>query len=165
MTHEDAVVIEMTTNTYAVHDALKPFVVSVTVVHPPYVALIVRAQVKTDRKAALTLAQLHAAGLLPGIWIPPVEVRELRALVAQRNKMVRLSSMAKCRLRSLLHRRRILPPGGQRDLLARVPRLVGRTGARSARAHLHAVRPQHAALRARRDRAPGRLPQATGRAG
>ena len=93
----------MTTNTYAVHDALKPFVGSVTVVHPPYVALIVRAQVKTDRKAALTLAQLHAAGLLPGIWVPPVEVRELRALVAQRNKMVRLSSIAKCRLRSLLH--------------------------------------------------------------
>jgi transposase len=112
LTREDAVVIEMTTNTYAVHDALKPFVGSVTVVHPPYVALIVRAQVKTDRKAALTLAQLHAAGLLPGIWVPPVEVRELRVLVAQRNKMVRLSSIAKCRLHSLLHRKRVPAPEG-----------------------------------------------------
>jgi transposase len=109
---QDAVVIEMTTNTYAVYDALKPFVGSVTVVHPPYVALIVRAQVKTDRKAALTLAQLHAAGLLPGIWVPPVEVRELRVLVAQRSKMVRLSSIAKCRLHSLLHRKRVAAPEG-----------------------------------------------------
>jgi transposase len=112
LTLNDAVVIEMTTNTYAVHDALKPFVGSVTVVHPLYVALIVRAQVKTDRKAALTLAQLHAAGLLPGIWVPPVEVRELRVLVAQRNKMVRLSSIAKCRLHSLLHRKRVKAPEG-----------------------------------------------------
>ncbi len=67
LTSQDAVVLEMTTNTYPVYDALKPFAGSVTVVHPPHVALIVRAQVKTDKKAAFTLAQLHAAGLLPGV--------------------------------------------------------------------------------------------------
>ena len=38
-----------------------------------------RAQVKTDKKAALTLAQLHAAGLLPAVWVPPQEVRELQS--------------------------------------------------------------------------------------
>jgi transposase len=102
----------MTTNTYAVHDILKPIVGSVTVVHPPHVALIVRAQVKTDKKAALTLAQLHAAGLLPGVWIPPVEVRELRALVAHRRKMVKLSSIAKCRLHALVHRHGFELPAG-----------------------------------------------------
>lgn len=58
LTSEDAVVVEMTTNTYVVYDTLKPLVYSVTVVHPPHVALIVRAQVKTDKKAALSLAQL-----------------------------------------------------------------------------------------------------------
>jgi transposase len=112
LTPEDAVVLEMTTNTYIVHDTLKPLVASVTVVHPPHVALIVRAQVKTDKKAALTLAQLHAAGLLPGVWIPPVEVRELRALIAHRRKMVKLSSIAKCRLHAVLHRRDIELPEG-----------------------------------------------------
>jgi transposase len=112
LTSQDAVVLEMTTNTYVVYDTLKPLVHSVTVVHPPHVALIVRAQVKTDKKAALALAQLHAAGLLPGVWIPPVEVRELRALIAQRSKMVKLSSIAKCRLHSLLHRRDIELPEG-----------------------------------------------------
>ena len=84
LTPADAVVVEMTTNTYTVYDALKPLVHSVTVVHPPHVALIVRAQVKTDKKAAFTLAQLHAAGLLPAVWIPPIEVREIRALVRKR---------------------------------------------------------------------------------
>jgi transposase len=109
---EDAVVVEMTTNTYVVYDTLKPLVHSVTVVHPPHVALIVRAQVKTDKKAAFTLAQLHAAGLLPGVWIPPVEVRELRALVAHRRKMVKLASIAKCRLHAVLHRHDIELPEG-----------------------------------------------------
>jgi transposase len=112
LTPEDAVVLEMTTNAYAVYDILKPIVGSVTVVHPPHVALIVRAQVKTDKKAALTLAQLHAAGLLPGVWIPPVEVRELRALVAHRRKMVKLSSIAKCRLHALVHRHGFELPAG-----------------------------------------------------
>ena len=112
LTPEDAVVVEMTTNTYVVYDTLKPLVYSVTVVHPPHVALIVRAQVKTDKKAAFTLAQLHAAGLLPGVWIPPLEVRELRALVAHRRKMVTLASVAKCRLHAVLHRHDIELPEG-----------------------------------------------------
>lgn len=38
----DAIAVEMTTNTYLFYDTLKPFVHSVTVVHPPQVALIVR---------------------------------------------------------------------------------------------------------------------------
>ena len=63
LTKQDAVVLEMTTNTYQLYDELLPHVASVTVVHPPAVALIVRAQVKTDQKAALALAQLHCAGL------------------------------------------------------------------------------------------------------
>jgi len=64
LTGEDAVVLEMTTNTYFFYDALLPHVHSVLVVHPPHVALVTKVSVKTDKKAALALAQLHAAGLL-----------------------------------------------------------------------------------------------------
>jgi hypothetical protein len=39
-------------------------VYSVIAVHPPSVALVTNAQAKTDKKAALALAQLHAAGML-----------------------------------------------------------------------------------------------------
>jgi len=112
LTSDDAVVIEMTTNTWQVHDLLVEHVHSVTVVHPPHVKLIVRAQAMTDTKAALALAQLHAAKLLPGIWVPPQEVRELRALTAQRDKMRRLSTIAKNRLQNVLHRHHIVPPKG-----------------------------------------------------
>jgi transposase len=100
----DAVVLEMSTNTYLFYDTLLPHVGSVIAVHPPNVRLVTGVKVKTDKKAALTLAQLHAAGLLEGVWIPPVEVRELRAVIAQRSKMVRLQTQAKNRLNSLLHR-------------------------------------------------------------
>lgn len=108
----DAVVLEMTTNTWFFVDALQPHVASVTVVHPPHVAFITKAQVMNDKKASLILAKLHAAGLLPEVWAPPQAVRDLRALVAQRRKMSTLSAQAKCRLQAVLHRLRIMPPAG-----------------------------------------------------
>lgn len=108
----DAVVLEMTTNTWQLHDDLLPYVASVTVVHPPHVALITRSQVMTDKIAASTLARLHAKGLLVGIWVPPQDVRDLRSLVAYRNKMTRLSTQAKNRLHAILHRSHIQPPEG-----------------------------------------------------
>jgi transposase len=112
LTTQDSIVVEMTTNTWEVHDALVDHVHSVTVVHPPHVKLIVRAQAMTDAKAALALAQLHAAGLLPGIWVPPDDVRELRALTAQRDKMRVLSTTAKTRLQNVLHRHHLKAPTG-----------------------------------------------------
>lgn len=112
LTQQDAVILEMTTNTWEVHDLLVEKVHSVTIVHPPHVKLIVRAQAMTDTKAALALAKLHAAGLLPGIWVPPQEVRDLRSLTAQRDKMRRLSTTAKNRLQNVLHRHHIVPPKG-----------------------------------------------------
>jgi len=91
LTSQDSVVLEMTTNTYQFYDTLLPRVHSIIAVHPPNVPQITSIPVK----AALALAQLHAAGLLTGVWIPPHEVRDLRALVARREKMVRMSTMAR----------------------------------------------------------------------
>jgi len=110
LTRNDAVVLEMSTNTYQFYDALFPHVHSVIAVHSANVALVTNAQVKTDKKAALALAQLHAAGLLSGVWIPPYPVRDLRALIARREKMVRLSTMAKNRLHAMLHRHHLVAP-------------------------------------------------------
>jgi transposase len=113
LTKSDAVVLEMSANAYQIHDTLVAQVHSVTIVHPPHVALISRAQVKTDRKAALNLAKLHGAGLLPSIWVPGPRERDLRALVAQRRKMVTLATQAKNRLHAVLHRHNLgLPEQG-----------------------------------------------------
>jgi len=113
LTPRDAVVLEMTTNTWQLYDDLLPHVHSVTVVHPPNVALITRAHVMTDKIAARTLARLHAAGLLPAVWVPPADVRDHRALIAQRSKMMRLATQARNRLHAVLHRHHILPPEGE----------------------------------------------------
>lgn len=113
LTAQDAVVLEMTTNALQVHDDLVGRVHSVTLVHPPHVPLITRAQVKTDTRAALALAQLHAKGLLPAVWVPPQAVREQRATLAQRAKFTRLATQAKNRLHAALHRHHLaLPPSG-----------------------------------------------------
>jgi len=112
LTPQDAVVIEMTTNTWQVYDELQAHVHSITVVHPPHVALITRSQVMTDKIAAFNLALLLAKGLLKGIWVPTEEVRQRRTLLAQRNKMTRLATQAKNRLHALLHRHHLLPPEG-----------------------------------------------------
>jgi transposase len=112
LTKEDAVVIEMTTNTWEVYDTLLPHVFNVLVVHPQHVKAIVDAQVKTDKKAAQTLAELNAAGLLHGIWVPDDYIRDLRMLASQRKKMGRLGAIAKNRLHAVLHRHHIIPPEG-----------------------------------------------------
>jgi transposase len=110
LTPQDAIVLEMTTNTYLFHDTLLPLVHSVIAVHPPNVPLVTNVHVKTDKKAAETLAQLHAAGMLTGVWIPPHEVRDMRSLIAHREKLVHLSTMAKNRLHALEHRKHLVLP-------------------------------------------------------
>lgn len=112
LTPQDDVVLEMTTNTYLFYDTLVPHAHSVIAVHPPNVPEVTNAHVKTDKKAAETLAQLLAARMLKGkeVWIPPHEVRDLRALVAHREEMVHLSTASKNRLHSLEHRKHLALP-------------------------------------------------------
>src|SRR3989304_4763549 len=110
LTRQDEVVLEMTTNTWQLYDELVEYVGRVTVVHPPHVALITRSQVMNDKIAASILARLLAKGLLAGIWVPPQEVRELRGLVAQRQKMTRLATQAKNRLHAVIQRHHLSVP-------------------------------------------------------
>jgi transposase len=112
ITSEDAIAVEATANAFQVYDALLPHAHSVIVVHPPHLAVIVRARVKTDKKAAYELARLHAKGLLEGIWVPPQETRDLRTLVAQRRKMTNFKTQVKNRLQSVLHRYSFPLPDG-----------------------------------------------------
>jgi len=104
LTQSDAIVVEMTTNTWTVHDLLVEHVHSVTVVHPPHVKVITQAPVMNDKKAAEALAILHAAGLLRSVWVPDQKVRDRRQLVAQRWDRVRAATQAKNRLHAILHR-------------------------------------------------------------
>lgn len=109
----DQVVLEATTNAWYVHDLLEPLVARVVVAHPYRVKLIAAAAVKTDKKDTLALARLLAANLIPEVWVPPLEVRELRALISHRRRLVSHQTAAKNRLNSVLHRHNIVPPTGK----------------------------------------------------
>jgi transposase len=104
-----------------VHDLLEPLVGRVVVTHPPHLKLIAAAMVKTDKKDTMTpstslragLAKLLAVNLVPEVWVPPAHVRDLRALIAHRRRLISQQTQAKNRLQSVLHRNHIVPPGGK----------------------------------------------------
>jgi transposase len=104
------VVLEATSNAWYMYDLLEPLVAGVVVANPYQVKLIAASLVKTDRRDTLVLARLLAANLIPEIWIPPVEVRELRALIAHRERLVSQQTATKNRLQGVLHRHHIVPP-------------------------------------------------------
>jgi len=108
----DQVVLEATTNAWYVHDLLKPLVARVVVAHPYHLKVIASAVVKTDKRDALALAKVLAAKMVPTVWVPPTEVRELRALIAHRERLVAQQTAAKNRLQSVLHRHNLVPPDG-----------------------------------------------------
>jgi len=108
----DAVVLEATTNAWAIYDQVVTLVGRVVVAHPAKVKLIAEARVKTDKVDVLTLAQLLRADMLPEVWVPPLHVRDLRALLSHRRRLVSLQTTAKNRLQSVLHRLNLRAPQG-----------------------------------------------------
>ena len=61
----------------------------------------------------MTLVKLLAVNLVPEVWVPPVQVRDLRALIAHRRRLISQQTQSKNRLQSVLHRNHIVPPGGK----------------------------------------------------
>lgn len=109
----DKVVIEATSNEWYYYDLRKPLVGAVVVVANPYkVRLIAEARVKTDARDAIALARLLAADLMPTVWVPPLAIRELRSLVAQRQRLVCQRTAAYNRLQAILAAYHLLPPEG-----------------------------------------------------
>ena len=106
----DVLVVEATTNTWDFCDQTRPFVGQLLVAYPRQVAWIATTRVKTDPSDVLKLARLSAAHLVPTVWVPPPPVRELRALLAHRRRLVKTQTMLKNRLHSLLHRHHLVPP-------------------------------------------------------
>ncbi|MGD1996132.1 MAG: IS110 family transposase [Anaerolineae bacterium] len=108
----DAVALETTSNAWTTHDILAPLVGRCVVANSLQVKWIAAAAVKTDKQDALRLAKLLAANLIPEVWVPPVPVRELRALIAHRRQIVKQQTRLKNQLHAVLHRNHLdTPPG------------------------------------------------------
>ena len=111
----DEVVLEATTNTWDVYDTIMPLVKRVVVAHPAEVKQIANSRVKTDNQDVIRLVRLLIADLVPEVWVPSVEVRELRALISYRWRLVKMSTAIQNRMHSLLHRHNIQAPEGKVD--------------------------------------------------
>jgi transposase len=72
----------------------------ITLAHPKYVRAI-RGK-KTDKKDSIWIADLHKHGLVPGSFIPPADIREIRDLLRYRSKLVSFVSSEKNRVQNSL---------------------------------------------------------------
>lgn len=108
----DAVVIETTTNVWDIYDIVAPLVTRAVVAHAGAVRQIAEARVKTDKQDIERLLRLLIADIVPEVWVPPVHVRELRALISYRWRLVKMSTMIQNRPHgpALLIRELMLPP-------------------------------------------------------
>ncbi len=112
----DAVVIETTTNVWDIYDIVAPLVTRAVVAHAGDVRQIAEARVKTDKQDIACLIRLLIVGMVPEVWVPPAHVRELRGMIAYRNRLVKTGAMIRNRLHSLLHRHNLaLPESGLCD--------------------------------------------------
>lgn len=110
----DQVVIESTTNAWHVHDLLEPLVERVVVANPIKVKQIAQARVKTDIRDTLILARLLAANLVPAVWVPPPQVRQMRQLLSQRRQLVETHTQILNRMHSVAHRHHFQHARGKR---------------------------------------------------
>jgi transposase len=106
----DSVVIEASTNTWTLYDVISPLVARILVANPYKVRLIAASKVKTDKLDVWALARLLVADLIPEVWVPPLHVRELRALISHRRRLSQTSARTRNRLHSVLHRHNLKPP-------------------------------------------------------
>jgi transposase len=97
-------VLETTTNVWATYDIVAPLAGRVLVANAAEVEEIAKARVKTDKEDIKKLLKLLVGGIVPEVWVPPMHVRELRAFISYRGRLVKTSAMIRNRLQSLLHK-------------------------------------------------------------
>jgi transposase len=106
----DIVVLETTTNVWVVYDIVAPLAGRVLVANAAEVKEIANARVKTDKEDIKKLLKLLIGGIVPEVWVPPMHVRELRAFISYRSRLVSMATMIRNRLQSLLHKHNLLLP-------------------------------------------------------
>ncbi len=127
LTPADAVVLGMPANPWPLYDQIVALAGSAIIAHPQIAALIPTFQASADPRDTLRLARMHAAGLVPALWAPAAAVRDVRALAAQRGRLIQQHAAAGATLEQLLHEYHARPPGHSRlaadrpDWWARLP--------------------------------------------
>jgi len=98
-------VIESTGNLWLrIYEALETHGVEVKPANPYKTKAIASARIKTDKLSARVLAHLLRADLVAECYVASREVRQVRALLRQRSSLVKMRTMVKNRVHSLLDR-------------------------------------------------------------
>jgi transposase len=97
-------VMEATRNWTVMHDWLEEMLEDVVLAHPMKVKWIAEAKVKTDKIDANVLAQLLRCDLLPEAYVPGKEAREVKNILRQRMFLIRIKTMVKNRIHTILDR-------------------------------------------------------------
>ena len=107
---DDQVVLEATTNTWAIVELLERHAGRVVVSNPLRTRAIADAKTKTDTIDAATLAELLAADYLPTVWQPDPATRALRRRVAARTALVAERTRLRNRVGAILMRNLVACP-------------------------------------------------------
>lgn len=97
-------VLEAGRNWTLMYDWLEDIVKKVSLAHPLKVKAIASAKIKTDKIDAKVLAHLLRADLIPMAYVPTKEAQQARNILRQRMFFVRLQTMLKNRIRTILDR-------------------------------------------------------------
>lgn len=110
----DRVVIEVCSIAGWVYDLVVSLGIEVQVANPTHEAWRWKnVKKKNDREDALKLAQLSAMNQLPTVHMPKREVRQWRALIQYRQRLIRQRTQVKNRIRALLRREGLSLPAGK----------------------------------------------------
>ncbi|MGC9074055.1 MAG: IS110 family transposase [Caldisericum sp.] len=100
----DSVIIEAGSVSERTLRYLEDLNVPVKMVHPKKARLIAEATIKTDELDAKRLIDLEKVGVLPEVWIPPREIRDVRHLCRYRYFLVQIRTKIKNRIHFELDR-------------------------------------------------------------
>jgi hypothetical protein len=123
----DEVAIEATSGARQVAEILGPHVARVVIANTHRLAAISEAKCKTDRNDARTLAQLLAAGMLEGSWVPDEQTKALRRRVLRRHNLVVARTPGEERSRGDPAPQPQRPPADERSLRRSGAPLAGRS--------------------------------------
>ena len=103
LTEEDRVVMESTGSVWTnLYDSLEERHVSVVLANPLKTRAIASARIKKDKVDARILAHLLRGDLVAECYVPPSELREMRALVRHRAGLVRARTTVKNRVHAIV---------------------------------------------------------------
>ena len=105
------IALEVTGSAFEIHDILAPHAAQVVVSNPVAMRRLGSGR-HTDREDAVRLAHMLALGTLPGVWVPPHPVREVRRLLEVRERLGSYRRALTNQARAVLRRHGILLPKG-----------------------------------------------------